>query len=499
MNLENAYAELTAILRQVHVLASVNMLISWDEQVNLPPDSGDQRAEQRAVMAEVSHVAAISPRLGELLGVLEQQSTALDPDQAAVVREARVDYDRATRLPKDFVREQAMQRSRGFHVWAQARADDNFAAYIPALEKNLELARRQSQYLGWAGREYDGLIDLHDAGMTAEKVAGLFAELKRELVPLARTIAASPVKPPTGLLQGCPVASQETFLREVTAQLGFNYRRGRIDVALHPFCSGTGADTRLTTRYREDDPLKALFGSIHETGHGLYQQGLSRAFPGTALSDHAGMSVHESQSRLWENQVGRSRGFWRSFEPRFRELFPAQTAGVSTEQLYLAVNAVKPGLIRVEADEVQYNLHIILRFELEQRLLAGTLAVPDLPAAWNAASQELLGITPSTDREGVLQDVHWSGGAFGYFPTYALGNMMAAQLWYRALELRPDLETDFVRGDFSWLLNWLRKEVHAAGRRYAMPELLRRITGQTLSPQPLLRYLRERYLPLYAS
>ncbi len=499
MTIKDAFAELTALLRHLHVLDSVSMLLGWDEQVNLPADSGDQRAEQQAVMAEVRHVAATQPRLGEVLGVLEKNAEALSADQAVVVHEARLEYDRATRLPPDFVREQAAQQSRGFHIWAQARADNDFAAYAPVLEKNLELARRQAGYLGWAGREYDCLLDLSDPGMTAAVVAGLFAELKQALVPLVRTIAAAPRQAPVGLLRGFPIAAQEIFLREVTARLGFDYRRGRIDVALHPFCSGTGADTRLTTRYREDDPLKALFGSIHEAGHGLYQQGLSRDLPGTALDSHAGMGVHESQSRLWENQVGRSRGFWRCFEPRLRELFPTQTAGVASEQLYLAINAVKPGLIRVEADEVTYNLHVILRFELEQRLMAGTLAVRELPAAWNVAMQDMLGLTPPSDREGVLQDVHWSGGAFGYFPSYTLGNMMAAQLWYRALALRPEMEADFARGDFSWLLTWLQTEVHAAGRRYTMPELLKRVTGESLSPQPLVRYLRERYLPLYTA
>ena len=321
--------------------------------------------------------------------------------------------------------------------------------------------------------------------------------LFRSLVPLVRQIAASPVRPRADLLRGFPVEGQRAFLREVTEKLGFDYGRGRIDVSLHPFCSGTGADIRMTTRFNPDEPLDSLFSSIHETGHGLYEQGLPAVHYGTALGMNAGMGVHESQSRLWENQVGRSRGFWKFFEPRFRELFPQQTAGVSAEELYLAINAVAPTLIRVDADEVTYNLHIILRFEIEQRLFAGTLAVRDLPAAWNAAARELLGLTPDSDRTGVLQDVHWSYGAFGYFPSYCLGNMMAAQLWHRALALRPELEADFARGDFSWLLDWLRREVHVAGRRHEMPELVRRVTGEALSPQALLRYLHGRYGVLY--
>jgi carboxypeptidase Taq len=495
MNTDAAYTELTACLRRTHLLDSIGQLLGWDEQVNLPADSADLRAEQLAVLAEIQNAAAANPRTSELLALLEPSD--LEADQLAVVRQARRDYDRATRLPPDFVREKALQASRGYHAWARARAENDFASYAPVLEQNLEIARREAGYLGWAGREYDYMIDLHDPGMSAELIARLFAELKTGLVPLVRQITGSPVRARTDLLRGFPVEGQRAFLHEVTARLGFDYRRGRIDVSLHPFCSGTGADIRMTTRFNADEPLDALFSSIHETGHGLYEQGLPRAHHGTALGMNAGMGVHESQSRLWENQVARSRGFWRHFEPRFRALFPAQTGGVSADELYLAINAVVPTLIRVDADEVTYNLHVILRFEIEQRLFAGTLAVRDLPAAWTAAAQELLGLTPASDREGVLQDVHWSGGAFGYFPSYCLGNMMAAQLWYRALALRPDLEADFVRGDFSWLLGWLRREVHAAGRRHEMPALVRRVTGEALSPQPLLRYLRERYGPLF--
>jgi len=490
------YADLVARLKRPHLLGSIGELLGWDEQVNLPPDSADQRAAQHAAIAEAVQAAASDARIGEALTQLEA-ATILNADQRAVVREARRDYDRATKLPADFVREKAKQGSRGYHAWAKARAENDFASYAPVLEKNLELAKREAAYLGWAGREYDYKLDQHDPGMTADAIAALFDELKRELVPLVRAIAASPVRARTDALRGFPVEAQRAFLREVTERIGFDYGRGRIDVSLHPFCSGTGADVRMTTRFKEDEPLDSLFSAIHETGHGLYEQGLSRADAGTALGMHAGMGAHESQSRLWENQVARSRGFWRFFEPRFRALFPAQTAAVTSDELYLAINAVQPTLIRVDADEVTYNLHILLRFELERKLFAGELAVRDLPAAWHAAAKELLGLEPANDREGVLQDVHWSDGAFGYFPSYCLGNMLAAQLWYRALALRPELEEDFARGDFSWLLGGLRREVHAQGRRYDLRELARRATGEELSPRHLVRYLGERYGGLY--
>jgi carboxypeptidase Taq len=503
MTHDQAFAELTTLLKRAHALGTVSELLGWDEQVNLPPGAAEQRAAQHAALAEAVHAAGSDVRIGELLGQLEQAECRehLTADQKAVVKHARKDYDRATKLPADFVREKAAQGSRGYHAWAKAKANDDFASYAPVLEKNLEFAKREAGYLGWAGREYDYMLDKHDPGLTAAAVDRLFGELKRDLVPLMRQITGSTTaeraRAAAKKLRSFPLDGQRAFLREVTEKIGFDYARGRIDVSLHPFCSGTGSDVRMTTRFKEDEPLDSLFSSIHETGHGLYEQGLPAAQLGTALGIHAGMAVHESQSRLWENQVARCRGFWRAFEPRFRAVFPAQTATLAGEELYLAVNAVEPTLIRVDADEVTYNLHIILRFELEKKLFTGELAVRDLPAAWRAASREIVGLEPADDRTGVLQDVHWSDGAFGYFPSYCLGNMLAAQLWYRALALRPTLEEDFARGDFTWLLTWLREQVHTQGRRFDALELAQRVTGETLSPKALVRYLRERYGGLY--
>ncbi len=497
MTLETAYADLVAKLKHAHVLATVGGLLGWDEQVNLPPDSADLRGEQLAVMAGQTHAAASNPRIGELLGMLESRQADLSPDQAVVVRIARRDYDRLVKLPPEFVRERAKHSSQAFHAWAQCKPKADFAGFAPFLRKHLELAKQEAEYLGFAAAPYDYMIDRHDPGMTAAVIERLFAELRAELVPLVREIIASPVKARPEILHGFPVEGQRAFLREVTERLGFNYRRGRIDVSLHPFCEGSGADIRMTTRFDVDHPLGSLFGAIHETGHGLYEQGTPLAHQGTALGQAVGMAVHESQSRLWENQVARGRAFWRFFEPRFRKAFPGPLAAVSSDELYLAVNAVRPTHIRVEADEVTYNLHIILRFELEKRLFAGTLAVKDLPAAWNALAAELFGFTPPSDREGVLQDVHWSGGMFGYFPSYCLGNMMAAQLWYRVTAELAGLEDDFARGDFSRLLGWLRRNIHEQGRRRDTLELVQAVTGAPLSPHSLLRYLRERYLPLY--
>jgi carboxypeptidase Taq len=492
-----AYTELVSRLQRAHLLHTVADLLSWDEQVNLPPASDGQRGDQLALLAELEHAAAADGRIGARLAELEAAGPALPADERIVVRQARRDYDRVTRLPAEFVREKAALSSQAFHAWAAAKAANDFPGYAPFLEKHLQLARREAEFLGRGAAPYDYCIDQNDPGLTAGVIGRLFAELKGELAPFVRAIRASPVRPQKDALRGFPVEGQRAFLREVTERLGFDYRHGRIDVALHPFCSGTGVDTRMTTRFNVDAPLSSLFGAVHETGHGLYEQGLPPARAGTALGMHAGMAVHESQSRLWENQVARGRAFWRYFEPRFRAQFPAQTAAVPSDELYLAINAVSPTLIRVEADEVTYNLHIILRFELEQKLFTGELAVCDLPAAWKAATQDLLGLEPANDREGVLQDVHWSAGAFGYFPSYCLGNMMAAQLWYAALAVLPGLEDDFARGDFSRLLGWLRENIHAEGRRYDLPGLVRKVTGEELSPKHLMRYLRERYGTLY--
>lgn len=501
MTIESAYSELVALIKRAHTLGTVAELLGWDEQVNLPPGAAEQRAGQHAALAEAVHAATGDARVGELLAVLEAQRGALTDDQHAVVAQARRDYDRATKLPADFVREKAAQGSRGYHAWARAKTANDFASYAPFLEKNLEFARREAAYLGFGDRPYDYMLDKHDPGLTTAAVDRLFAELKAELVPLVRAITASPVveraRAAGARLRGFPIEAQGRFLRTVTEALGFDYTRGRIDVSLHPFCSGTGSDVRMTTRYKEDQPLDALFSSIHETGHGLYEQGLPAEHLGTALGIHAGMAMHESQSRIWENQVARSRAFWRHFEPSWRALFPSQTQGVGSEDLFLAINAVEPTLIRVDADEVTYNLHIVLRFEIEKRLFAGELAVRELPAAWRAASRELIGLEPPDDRQGVLQDVHWSDGAFGYFPSYCLGNMLAAQLWARVNALHPGLEGDFARGDFKHLLGWLRENVHAHGRRVSALELVRRATGEDLSPRHLVTYLKERYGALY--
>ena len=489
------YTRLNEKLKKVQVIGSVAELLDWDEQVFLPRESKDQRQDQSAMLSKILHEASADPEIGQLLASLEAEY--LNEDQSVVVKESRKQYDRETKLPSEWVDKYTRLCSEAFHAWASARKNDDFASYAPYLQKHLDFAKERADYLDWGDRPYDLMIDLHDPGMDAATIDTLFSELRENLSPLVREIIDSPIKARKEIFSGFPVDAQKDFLEEVTRSLGFNYDRGRIDISLHPFCGGNGADTRMTTRFDEDNPLDSLFSSIHETGHGLYEQGLPIGLMHNALGQNAGMGVHESQSRLWENQVSRSRAFWKFYEPKFRERFSSQLSAVSSEDLYLAINEVRQTPIRVDADEVTYNLHIIIRFEIEKKLFAGELSINDLPELWNSQYKELLGIEPTSNANGVLQDVHWSGGAFGYFPSYCLGNMLAAQLWYAALEQLPSLESDFEQGRFAGLLDWLRSSIHQHGSRYKLLELAQRVTGSPLRSQSLIRYLRERYLPIY--
>lgn len=491
------YTDLLEALQNTYWLRSTLGLLGWDEQVNLPPGSAEHRGGQNAFLADLHHREFTRPEIGEWLDALEQERDSLTEDQRTVVTWTRRDYDRARKLPSEFVKRKTVHRSRSYHLWASSRKANDFAAYAPALETTIELAREEASLLGWEKNPYDYHVDRHDAGMTAARIEELFGKLRGPMVELTGTILSSPKKADLSIFKGFDVGRQEAFLRTVIARLGFDFNRGRLDRSIHPFCGGDGADTRMTTRFHPDNPLDAIFSSIHETGHGLYSQGLPVEERSNPLGQAVGMTVHESQSRLWENQVGRSRGFWTYFEPLLRQAFSSELSAISSEELYLAINAVHLNPIRVDSDEVTYNLHILLRFELEKALFDGNLAVRDLPAEWNRLSQEIVGLTPENDAQGVLQDIHWSGGAFGYFPSYCLGNMMAAQLWYTVLEDLPNLEKNFTEGDFQPLLQWLRAKIHRHGRRYDTDQMVKHSTGKPLAPDSLLRYLKERYLPLY--
>ena len=492
-----AFQSLDQKLKRAQLLGSISSLLEWDEQVNLPEGCHANRQDQSAALSAAVHEATADPEVARLLDFLESQPST--PEQAAVLKHARRQHSRAANTPAEWVERHARLCSQAYHAWAKARASNDFATFAPYLKKHVALAKERAAHLGWADRPYDLQIDLHDPGVDAAFVEALFAELRSGLVPLAQRILDAAANAPSAkeVFTGFPIHRQKAFLAEVTAALGFDYQRGRIDVSLHPFCSGNGADVRMTTRFHENNPLDSLFSSIHEAGHGIYEQGLPLDQLHTALGQAAGMGVHESQSRLWENQVSRSQAFWRHYEPKFRATFPELLLNVTSDELYRSINSVARNPIRVDADEVTYNLHIIIRFEIEKKLFSGELQVEDLPAHWNDQYESLLGIRPRDDAEGVLQDIHWSGGAFGYFPSYCLGNMLAAQLWYAALDALPGLEDHIAQGNFSRLFDWLRQNVHQHGARYPLGELAQIATGQPLSPKALLRYLEERYLPLY--
>lgn len=498
---DEAYGELVEELRRAALLGSCGSVLSWDEQTYLPPGGAEHRANQLGLLAGLTHERATSPRIGERLAELEQADLGdTDGPRAANVREARRAYDRATKLPRALVEELSRTTTLGQQAWVAARKASDFGQFRPWLEKIVHLKRQEAEAIGYAsGNPYDALLDDYEPGATAAEVQAVFAPLRDELVRLVAAIAGSGRQPDVSLLTRLyPKDAQRRFSLDAARQIGFNFDEGRLDEAAHPFCSGFGpGDCRLTTRYDEHHFPGAFFGTLHEAGHGIYEQNLDRAAYGTPLGDACSLGIHESQSRMWENFVGRSRSFWQHFYAPAQAAFPAALNGVPPEAFYAAVNDVRPSLIRVEADEVTYNLHIMLRFELEPRLLTGDLPVTDVPAVWNETFQRFFGITPPNDADGCLQDIHWSGGMIGYFPTYALGNMYAAQFFEAARGALGDLDQQFARGEFQPLRSWLTENIHRRGKQYRASRLVQHVTGHPLSHEPLVRHLHAKFDELY--
>lgn len=494
MTQRERYEKLVSELRRLHEIESIGSLLGWDEEVNLPENSGPLRAAQHGALAAALHREGTAPALGELIAGLRAERDRLEPVERAVVDWAHRDFHEATALPAELVERRARLGSESCLVWRKAREAHDFSVFAPRLERQVEINREVATHLGKGDRVYDWCIDRHDPGLDERFVGEIFGRLRAGLVPLAKEILAAqpPVKPEK--LPYCDDDAQLVFCREITASLGFDYTRGRLDKSTHPFCSGDAHDCRLTTRFSPENPADAMLSAIHEAGHGMYAQGLPRDVAGSALGRDAGMGVHESQSRLWENQVARSTAFWRWCAPKIHAHFPHWLPDETAAGMARRVNAAAHTIIRVDADEATYNQHILLRFELERRLLDGSLRVRDLPEAWAEQSRELLGMTPAHDGEGVLQDIHWSWGEFGYFPSYTLGNMIAASLWETFRAEHPAWEEDFARGEFSPLLGFLRERVHRHGRTLDARELCRAATGAELAPDALLRHLRERYL-----
>jgi carboxypeptidase Taq len=496
------FSEICQHARRTAMLASINETLGWDERTHLPPAGGDYRAEQSTLLAGLIHQSWVDPKFGDQLDQLA--ATLKDPDDpqddaAVVVRRLKRQRDKRVKLPQSLVEELARTAILGQQAWQVAREKDDFPSFRPLLERMIELKRRQAEALGYPQCPYDALLDEFEPEELTANVGKVLAGLREALVPLVAKIQASRRRPDTSVLhRKFPADAQERLGREASAAIGFDFNRGQLDVTAHPFCSTLGPnDSRITTRYDEQFFNTAFFGILHESGHGIYDQGLPREHFGLPLGDFVSLGIHESQSRMWENLVGRSRAFWAYFYPKVQQYFPAALADVPLDAFHFAVNDVRPSLIRIEADEATYNLHILIRFELERALLEKQLEAADLPEAWNQRYQHYLGITPPDNRQGVLQDVHWSAGLIGYFPTYSLGNLYAAQFFAKAEAELGNLPESFARGDFRRLLTWLRENVHRHGQRYSAAELVKRATGQPLSPRPLVNHLTTTLAALY--
>jgi carboxypeptidase Taq len=502
-SLQTVYDELCGFVRQTALLESISELLGWDERTMMPPAAGEYRAEQITYLSGLIHRRRTDPQLGAWLNELTGSSLDADPHSpsGATIREVRRDYVKRCKLPQTLVEQLTRACVLGQQAWTEARRQDDFASFRPHLERIFQFKLEQAQAIGYADEPYDALLDDFEPQARTAEVAGVLAGLKNELTPLVAALVGSNRQPRRDILQRrYPVAAQEAFGRQVAEAIGFDFRRGRIDVTAHPFCAGMGPhDCRITTRYDEHDFPMAFFGILHEAGHGLYEQGLPTGHYGLPPGSYVSLGIHESQSRLWENAVGRSRSFWRHFFPLAQQRFPDALSDVGLDDFHFAVNDVRPSLIRVEADEATYNLHIIVRFELERAVLAGDLRVADLPGAWRDKYREVLGIEPANDANGVLQDIHWSGGLIGYFPTYTLGNLYAAQFFAQADADLGGIDDLLARGEFAPLLGWLRDRIHARGQCYSAAELAIAVTGRPLSHQPLLDLLRGKCDPLYAS
>jgi carboxypeptidase Taq len=490
--------QLKARLGEVIDLNAATALMHWDQEVCMPPKAAAARGRQLATVSALAHRLHTAPEVGEWLARL-QDDPALSGDDAALVAEAAYDHARATCLPESFVETFAQEQSRAYEAWVAARRESRFEGFQPHLEKLIALSRQRADYLGYADTPYDALLEDHERGMTAAQLRVIFGELATRQSGLLKRIMAAPAHADFPWLEQTWDADiQWDFTMEVLRDIGYDFDAGRQDKSVHPFTTNFDLyDVRITTRVDPEDLFSALTGSIHEGGHALYEQGFLARDQRTVLAAAPSLGIHESQSRLWENLIGRSLPFWEHYGPRLARAHVGKLDGVSPEDLHRAINRVRPSLIRVEADECSYNLHVILRFEIEMALFDGSLAAADLPEAWNAKVREYLGLEVPDDARGCLQDIHWSHGSFGYFPTYALGNLYSAQLLEKIEADVPSLWADVGRGNFAPLLAWLRRHVHEIGRRKATSDIVREATGQEPGSGAFLRYLERKYGALY--
>ena len=498
---KKALEKLINTVKEISVLNSCGALLGWDERTYMPPEGTMNRARQHSLLSGMVHEQFTSPEVGRLLEEIENSNILDDPlsPEAVNVRELRRYYDKAVKIPKSLVEEISKTTTLAQQVWIEARKKSDFAMFSSWLAKITDLKRQKAEAVGYEKEPYDAMLDDFEPGETAENITKVFKSLRQDLVELVGAVTNSSKQPDISIIEReYPVDRQTIFGEAASAAIGFNFNSGRIDITTHPFCTTIGAgDVRITTRYNPNHIGQALFGILHESGHGMYEQGLDRQYSGLPMGEAISLGIHESQSRMWENMVGRSKPFWSYFFPRAQQIFREALSDVNLDDFYFAVNHVKPSFIRVEADEATYNLHILLRFEIEHAIFAGELKTDDIPGVWNEKFKEYFGITPPNDAIGCLQDIHWASGLMGYFPTYTLGNLYAAQFFAKAKEELGDLDDQFARGSFEGLLNWLREKIHRHGQRYRANDLVKHVTGKPLNHEYLINYLREKYKPLY--
>jgi carboxypeptidase Taq len=495
---EAKYKELRGRLAEIADLGKTISLLGWDQQVMMPPGGAAVRAEQLGTVGRIAHQKFIDPAVGSLIDDLRgwAEQHEYDSTEASLVRVAAKDWEKASKVSPDLRAEMSRSAALANPVWVEARKTNDFKSFLPVLRKNLDLRKRYIECFEVDDEPYDIVLDDYERGMRTKEVRRIFDYLKEHQAPLVKEVAARGESETR--VHNFAIEPQKVFELEVLREFGFTEDAWRLDPTVHPFASGTGVtDIRITTRYFTEH-LGGLFGTMHEFGHGLYENQVDPSLERTPLARGVSLGMHESQSRMWENLVGRSQPFWRRFFPRLQELQPDALAGYDVERWYREVNTVEPTLIRVEADETTYNLHIILRFELEQAMLADEFPLEQLPEEWNRRIWDYLGIEVPNDTEGVLQDVHWSGGSIGYFPTYALGNLISAQIWEKITAEVPGLEEGFEQGEFGPLRDWLRENLHRHGRKFSPRETLELVSGSPeIDPAPYVRYLREKLAPIY--
>lgn len=499
-SLKEDYFALVQRLEESSRLGGIMGILHWDQEVIMPAGASESRAQQIGTLAGILHEKSTEPEVGKLLDrITKHDANGFNAYEWSNILEAQRDFNMATRVPKSLVTDLAELSSRAHQVWVKARSENKFSDFVPDLKRLVDLKIKWANYVLPDMDAYDANIDIYERGTTQADITPVFDKLKAELIPLIKMIQESDYQPDTSFLSGqFPVDVQEALGRQISEEMGFMFDQGRMDVSVHPFCGGSHpTDVRITTRYRTDNFVESLYAVIHETGHGLYEQGRMQERRDQPVSEALTMAIHESQSLFWERMIAQGSSFCSRYLPLIAQKFPQNFKDVTPEMLYEAVNVSQPSLIRVEADEVTYPMHVILRYELEKGLFDGSINVEHLPEIWNAKMKEYLGVEPPTDTLGVLQDTHWSGGAFGYFPSYTLGAIYASQFYHALLKALPDAEKQIESGNLSDIRGWLGREIHQQGRLLSVPDLVKQVTGEKLNPDHFLSYLKTKYRKIY--